>query len=293
MQWDAWLIVALSLAAAFLIGLALVLGQFGLRHIEPLSGAATSLPSATLVLGLLFAWQFDPAAFDATAVLYFALSGVMFPAAVTLMVFEANRRIGPVITASIGNLSPVFAVALATLLLGELPQPLQWLGLAVIALGLLILLQAPRSGNTGKLQWLAVGLAVLGAAIRGFVQPIAKLGLALWPDPLAAAAIGYVVSVGVVFTACLLLRRPVLQYRKPGGLWFIGVGLCNGGGVFCMFSALKIGSVAIVAPLVATFPLFTLLIGWLVFGERENLPRLLLGASLTVFGVACLVTTLR
>ena len=286
------MVVGLALAAACLLGVALVLGQQGLRRIEPLTGAAISLPSATALLCLLFAARFDPAAWNSEAAGYFALSGVLFPAAVTLLGFEANRRVGPVLTASIGNLSPVFAVALAALLLGELPQPLQWLGLLIIALGLLVLLRAPRSGGPvqGPL-WLAVGFAVLGAAIRGFVQPVAKLGLVLWPDPLAAAAIGYVVSVTMIFSACLVLRRPVLQLRRPGAPWFVGLGACNGAAVLCMFSALQMGEVAIVAPLVATFPLFTLVIGWIALRQRENLPRMLIGAGLTVIGVICLVAT--
>ncbi|WP_341894908.1 DMT family transporter [Ferrovibrio terrae] len=286
------MVVGLALAAAFLLGLALVLGQQGLRRIEPLTGAAISLPSATAILCILFALRFDPAAWHSEAALYFALSGMLFPAAVTLLGFEANRRVGPVLTASIGNLSPVFAVALAAILLGELPRPLQWIGLLVIAAGLLVLLRAPRTAGTvhGPL-WLAMGCAVLGAAIRGFVQPIAKLGLALWPDPLAAAAIGYVVSVTMIFSACLLLRRPVLQLRRPGAAWFVGLGLCNGAAVLCMFAALGSGEVAVVAPLVATFPLFTLVIGWIALRQRENLPRMLIGAGLTVIGVICLVTT--
>jgi drug/metabolite transporter (DMT)-like permease len=286
------MVVALALAAAFLLGLGLVMGQFGLRRIDPLAGACISLPTATVIFGLLFALRFEAADWHGHAVLYFALSGLLFPAAVTLLGYQANRQIGPVLTASIGNLSPVFAVALAAILLGELPQPLQLLGILIIGLGLVILLQRRQMPGVRSLHWLAIGFAVLAAAIRGFVQPVAKLGLALWPSPLAAATVGYAVSSLVMFSLYALTRRALPRLVQPGAGWFNGVGLCNGGAVLCMFSALGMGDVAIVAPLVATFPLFTLLIGHVALRQRDGLRRMLLGAGLTVIGVACLLITL-
>ena len=75
----------------------------------------------------------------------FALSGCLFPAAVTLLTFEANRRVGPAITGALGNLSPLFAILIAFLVLGEVPRSGQLVGVAVILAGVLLIIGAPRS----------------------------------------------------------------------------------------------------------------------------------------------------
>ena len=51
----------------------------------------------------------DTSSFNASGALLFALSGCLFPAVVTLLTFEANRRVGPSVTGALGNLSPLFA----------------------------------------------------------------------------------------------------------------------------------------------------------------------------------------
>lgn len=45
-----------------------------------------------------------------------------------------------------------------------------------------------------------------------------------------------------------------------GALWFAAVGLCNGLSVLAMYGALEYGPVAVVSPLIATYPLVTLLL---------------------------------
>lgn len=292
------MLVILALTTAALFGLALVLGQFGLRRIEPLAGACISLPTATIILCLLFAAQtgmtgWPPAESMRAGLPYFALSGLLFPAIVTLLTFLANRQIGPVLTASFGNLSPIFAVALAAVLLGEWPLPLQWTGIAIILCGVFILLYAPRGSRASSLRLAAVGFAVLAACIRGFMQPVSKLGLVAWPDPLAAAAIGYVCSSGTMYAIYLVMQRRLPRILRPGALWFVGIGLCNGAAMLCLFLALSLGEVIIVAPLVATYPVFTLLIGRLLRSQDRLPARGLAGVALTVLGVICLLVTLR
>ena len=56
--------ILLAIAAAFFLGGGLVLTQFGLRHVHPLSGAAISIPSFTICFLLaspvLLAGRLDP-----------------------------------------------------------------------------------------------------------------------------------------------------------------------------------------------------------------------------------------
>jgi drug/metabolite transporter (DMT)-like permease len=178
------LAVLLALASAVGYGLGLTLTQFGLRDVPPATGAAISIPTSALLFvaaapiglaGTTPAWSALPV---------FAAVGLLFPAAATLITFAANRRLGPVITGSLGNLAPVFAVLLAFVLLGEPLRLGQMLGLAIILAGVLAITGPPGRAKAGWASWY-VALPLVTAALRGFIQPVIKLGLAVWPSPFA------------------------------------------------------------------------------------------------------------
>jgi drug/metabolite transporter (DMT)-like permease len=281
--------ILLALASAVGYGLGLTLTQFGLRHVSPGAGAAISIPTSTLLFVLASPFALAGASPAWAALPIFAAVGLLFPAAATLITFESNRRLGPVITGSLGNLAPVIAVLLAFVLLGEPIRLGQALGLAVILAGV-IMLAGPRGGEpSGWASWY-VALPLVTAGLRGVIQPVIKLGLAIWPSPFAAVLVGYLVSSAVVVTALRLRTgrwRPAASGR--GLRWFAGVGICNGLAVLLMYAALARGPVSIVSPLVATYPLVTVVASVLARHAVERQMRVALGAALTVAGVGLLL----
>ncbi len=280
---------SLALVAALCFGLALVMAGFGLRHMTPMAGAAVSVPTTALVLLVLSPWLVDWQGFDPSAAALFAAIGCLFPAAVTVLTFQANRRIGPYLTGALGNLAPVFAVLFAALLLAEAPAPLQAVGIFVVVIGATLLLAGNRSGATIRPGWI-IALPLLAAVIRGLVQPAVKLGLAVWPDPYAAAMIGYLVSATLLGLAVIARSSLGAKAGNPvGRLWFACVGLCNGAAVLTLYAALARGPVAVVAPLVATYPLATLMFGALLPQGVRMTVRLGIGVAVTVAGVAILL----
>lgn len=282
-------VAALALGAAAGIGLALVLTQVGLRHLGPMRGASISVPSATLFFLALAPWLFDTGGFRGGSALMFALTGCLFPAAVTLLTFEANRRVGPAITGALGNLSPLFAICLALLVLGEVPKWGQLVGMGVILAGVLLIIGAPRTVPHHAFGW-AIILLLLAAFIRGLVQPVVKLGLESWPSPYSATLIGYVMSA-LVLLGFVAVKQGDLgaSFKRPGWLWFVPVGLLNGLAVLTMYAALARGPVAVVAPLVACYPLATLLFSRLLIGSGGLTWIAGLGIATTVAGVALLL----
>ena len=56
-----------------------------------------------------------------------------------------------------------------------------------------------------------------------------------------------------------------------------------------MYAALAHGPVALVSPLVATYPMVTVVLSTLLFGKVEGGMQLALGVALTVVGVALLI----
>jgi drug/metabolite transporter (DMT)-like permease len=283
--------IILALASAVGYGLGLTLTQLGLRDASPAAGAAISIPTSAVLFVAA-----APLALAGTTPVWSALPifvavGLVFPAAATLITFAANRRLGPVITGSLGNLAPVFAVLLAVVLLGEPLRLGQMLGLAVILAGVLALTAPGGRVQAGWVSWY-VALPLVTAALRGFIQPVIKLGLAVWPSPFAAVLVGYLVSAAVVLTALRLRTgrwRP--QANARGFAWFAGVGVCNGLAVLLMYAALARGPVTIVSPLVATYPLVTVAASALARHAVDNQVWVTVGAALTVAGVGLLLVS--
>src|SRR4030095_16541747 len=133
-----WLLgnpVALALGASFFLGLALVLTQFGLRYARPSEGILISIPLVTVIV-----WLAAPVValegFDVRAAAVFLAIGLVYPATVTMLTYQANDLMGPAVAGALGNLAPLFAMLGGMLLFSEWPAPLQILGILTIVLGI-------------------------------------------------------------------------------------------------------------------------------------------------------------
>lgn len=226
---------------------------------------------------------------DLGAAALFAGVGLFFPALVALLNFESNRLMGPSIAGAVSGTAPVFAVLLAVILLGERLRTFQILGIAAIAGGVMLMYRSERRPHAPWSLWM-LALPVAAAATRGAVQPIIKLGLEWWPDPIVAVVIGYTISSVVLVGAAAVHNGGLARhFSHRGALWFAAVGICNGLAVLSMYAALGRGPVALVSPLVASYPLVTVLLsGALLKGERASL-QLAAAVVVTVAGVVLLV----
>jgi drug/metabolite transporter (DMT)-like permease len=127
------------------------------------------------------------------------------------------------------------------------------------------------------------------AALRGVVQVAAKAGLALWPSPFAASLIGYSVSSATVLAVSRLARHERSPVARSALLWFMATGLLNGGAVVLMYLALSVAPVSLVAPVVAGYPLVTVVLGSALLREERLTVRMVSGALLIVAAIAYLV----
>lgn len=278
--------ILFAFASATFLGAAVVTSQLGLRTIEPLSGAAISVPAFTLLFLLLSPLLLAGEPFVWRGLPIFVGIGLFFPASLTLLAFASNRALGPVITSTLGNLAPLFSVGLAVALLHEPLRPAQFGGLVIAVIGAVII-SVTRPRDLGHWRSWTLLLPLAGALVRGIVPPIVKLGLDVWPSPLWACLIGYFMS-SLVVLAVQRVRKGSFVVKGPasGWLWFAITGVSNGLATLSMFSAVRNGPITLVAPIVATFPLVTVLLSSIMLKHIEITPRIVGGTLLTVAGVA-------
>jgi uncharacterized membrane protein len=272
----------------FGLGVGFVLTQFGLRWMKPWLGAAISIPTSTLLFWCLAPLYVDLSAGTLKAVVLFACVGLFFPGTVALLNFESNRLMGPNIAGALSSLTPLFAILLAIVMLGERVRGPQLLGLAAIVVGVSLMYRVHVNLSARSLWLLTLPMAASG--LRGVVQPIVKFAFEWWPNPIAAVVVSYTVSSAVLVVAAFLRAGgtiPAIDHR--GALWFAAVGLCNGLSVLAMYVALEHGPVTIVSPLIAGYPLVTLVLSRAFLGKGDVGPQLIAGVTGAVCGVVLLL----
>jgi drug/metabolite transporter (DMT)-like permease len=278
--------ILFAFASATFLGAGVVTAQLGLRTVEPLSGAAISVPSFTLLFLLLSPLLLagEPVVWRGLPI--FIAIGLFFPASLTYLTFASNRALGPVITSTLGNLAPLFAVALAVVLLHEPLRALQLAGL-VLAVAGAVIITVTRPRDLGHWRSWALLLPLGGALIRGMVPPVVKLGLEIWPSPLWACLVGYVMSSLVVLIVQRIRKGSfVAEAPRQGRFWFAVTGISNGFSALTLFAAVRNGPITLIAPLVAIYPLVTVILSAMMLKHVAITRRIVAGTVLTIAGVA-------
>jgi drug/metabolite transporter (DMT)-like permease len=278
----------LALLSAGCFGAALIVAHYGLKHASSYAGAKVSLSTTFVLWWVLAPLLLDVSAWHAGAAAIFALVGLFYPAAVTVLTNESNRLLGPTLTGTISSSAPLFATALAVLVLGEeLTAPIVIGGITIVGALALMSWRGSAASSGG---WRLL-LPLSGAMLRGLAQTLSKLALMMWPNPFAATLIGYTVSGAAIWGATLAQGPGAQSKRVPRHAvpWFMAAGILNGCALLLLYHALHVGRVSVVAPLVALYPLFTLLYSALFLRSEVLTRRIVLGALLAVGGVVVLV----
>lgn len=194
----------IALCASFFFALGLVLTQFGLKHMSPRQGALVSIPMLTLLFWMLAPALLDLKEWNANAAALFLGVGLIYPVVVTLLTYEANRRMGPGVAGALGNLAPLFAVGGGVLLFGEFPRLVQVIGIATIVLGVVLISIRRGRGVANAWPYWVAALPIGASAIRGVAQPVTKMALAFWPSPYAATLLGFTTSTVVLAVVATL-----------------------------------------------------------------------------------------
>ncbi|MCP9932066.1 EamA family transporter [Cyanobium sp. AMD-g] len=212
--------VAAALAAAFCWALASLLWR---RLPTSLSAARLNLlknllaVALLLPLSLVLPWQVAP-----RSLLLLALSGVLGIALGDTLFFAALRRLGTRRTLTIDAGGPAVTSLAGVALLGEVPQPAQWLGIALISLAVLLVVhqRAPQENQPAGAEAAGVALALGALACGSGGALLARAGLlAGGPEPLQAATLRLAAAALVMLPLLVGLPRAAHGPRPVGRRW--------------------------------------------------------------------------
>jgi len=224
------------------------------------------------------------------AIGYFIAAGLFAPAIGQTLGYLGIERIGIARSTPIVNSAPIFSSLLAVFFLGEVWVLQNITGTGLVIIGVIIL----SSSKPAKGQWrkLDIIYPILGALAFGISTTLRKTGLTTVQIPILAAA----VTVGTAFLVLLAIiqmwrGRQALKLNRQSGGWLFAAALVNTGAILSVFSALNVGKVVKVEPLIACSPLLTILWAGICLKEIERLSaRVVIGALVTVTGTILVAT---
>ncbi len=250
------------------------------------------MPTAAVLFIVATPFVLDLSGFDWRAALLFALVGLIFPAAVTLLTFRSNELLGPTVTSAVSGTSPLFALAGASLFLGERVPGQAALAAVGVVIGVALLSWRREETRQGFGGW-ALLWPLSGALVRALTQTGIKAGLLIWANAFAAGLIGYLLSSTVLIAADRLRRSARPRLSRRDFAWFAGTGVLNGGAVLLMYYALGMAPVWVVAPIIASSPLLTALISTAVLPDDKLSVRTAYGAAITIVAIVWLMRSMN
>ena len=278
---DAALLFALgaSLAYAF----ADVTARFGLHRADPVVGAMMALTaSVVMFLVIVPATGAEFPAFGAHY-LWMAAGGACNPGLFFVLFFIGISRIGVSRAAPIKGSSAIFAAFLAMAFLGEEPTWYNLAGILLVVGGIAVI-----SSGAGQGRWRRVDMLwPLGAAVAAAVAALCwRTGIQAFPDTVAGTAVAIFSALVVVSAYTLAVRRERIRENvRASWQFFIVAGAIEGFGKFLYASALQLGEVYRMLPVIQTSPLFVVLLSLVVLRRAEGITwRVPAGAVLTVGG---------
>lgn len=183
------------------------------------------------------------------------------------------------IVAPISAASPIVPLAVDASK-GVVPAALQWLGIALVLAGIVTLSREPSAGS-GRMA-AGAGLAMLAALGFGLFV----VGLDAGADESAAWAVvaARATAVSIALPAALVTRSSL---RPPRGAlpMLVGVGVFDTGANVLVATATTHGAAGIVAVLGALYPVVTVILAWVVLGERLS-PTKRAGGAIALAGAA-------
>jgi uncharacterized membrane protein len=275
---------AIALLAAISYALFTVYGWFGLQYCPPLVATLVSLCARTLTLWTAVVLTGGIPDFLFPALLVFIGLGLL-QSVTSLLTFIGLHKIGTSRSQPLRNTYPLWSALIAITLMRENAG---WMILAgtVAVVGGVVLISWKPDVPPPTYRWWHIFYSLGAGVLAGVAFPLRRYGLTITDEPVFFAAIVAVVSL----TSLVLYLMVVGEGRGPvwhpkGILHFAASGFFEAIGALLSLVALSTGRVVVVSPIVATTPLWNLLIAIVFLRGREEINlRTIVGTVCVVIG---------
>lgn len=277
------LIPLLALGAALCFSSGQICSRLGLNHGTPTGAISFSLFTSTVillaVLGPFASWDHAPPA----GILLFSGAGVLSPFCTQILLFVSANKVGISRASPLRNTTPLFAGAVAVALLGETVTVPIAAGTLLIVLGA-SLLGIKDSETAFPYRRIYLLLPVMAAFLGGFSNPMRKLGYGMIDSvPLAICVVQAGAFAALVTYLLATGKHRELVFRRETLGWFGLSGVLNSAAVSCNMAALEMGNVVLVSPLIATTPLFTVVLSTVFLRSFEKVTLKVAAGAAAIF----------
>ena len=287
------LAIALSLLSAASLGNGAVTGRMGMQGVHPIAVIGVALVVGFVGVAIV------ALVLDSSGMFQVPREALPWIVAFGLVQFAIGRSTAYASMSAIGasrvslfiSTQVPFAAFFAIAFTGENLTPLVAVGTLAVMAGLLASGDSITQGwRTDRRYLLGCLSGLMAGAATGGSTVLAKQTVSVSDSPLTITALGMLAAMFIVIpvVGIIAARSPAVRAFNWKSMGFVCLsGLSTTVSIVAQLFAVQRADVLIVAPILATFPLWTLLLAHIFIARLEQITlRLTIGAIVTVAGVA-------
>ena len=248
---------------------ALVSARAGMRHSTPTTVTLVSILMQNLLLWSAVFMTGGVHAVPLTGILLFSLVGI-FQLGVRLLAYTGVEKIGASRSSALQSISPLISATIAIIILGEHASLLILLGTVLVVAGIVLVSWRPEQQVGDFRRWHLL-LPIGAAFLTGMNHPIRRYVLTLADEPLFFSALmGTVSLVGFLVYLTVSPRTQRLVWSRGAARPFLTTGLCETMSILCIITAISLGRVVIVAPIAASYPVWSMIFAGMFLRDVER-----------------------
>ena len=271
----------IAFLAAICFALFAVYGWLGLRSSTPLTATVVSLAARTITLAAGVALGGGIPDYESDAMRIFVLLGVL-QSTISLLTFLGLQKIGTSRSQALRNSYPLWSALVAIVVVGENARATVLAGTLLVVAGVISISWKPESAPPSYRAW-HVLYSLAAGLLAGVAFPLRRHGLTITNEPMFFSFVIALVSLAGSIPYVLWTRSDQgLIWNRKGVTCFALSGFFEALGALFTLVALTNARVVIVSPIVATTPLFSLIISIIFFRGKEQISGLTVAGTIAV-----------
>ena len=271
----------LALITSIFYASALVSARAGMRYSTPTTVTLVSILIQNLLLWSAIFVTGGVHTVPLIGILLFTVVGI-FQLGVRLLAYTGVEKIGASRSSALQSVSPLISAAIAVAILGEPTTPLIVLGTCLVVAGIVLISWKPERQLAGFRRWHLL-LPIGAAFLTGINHPIRRYVLTMADEPLFFSALmGSVSLLGFLIYFSVSRRSQRLVWNRSAVGPFLATGLCETMSILLIITAISMGRVVIVAPIAASYPVWSLILSALLLRDVEPINQKVIAGIISV-----------